>query len=179
MLNKNPAGELPIVSESAYVSDSAVIIGNVEIGENVYIAPNSTIRADEPESRITISSGCNVQDNVVIHALGNSEVLVGNKTSLSHGCIVHGPCKIGNNCFIGFGSVVFNCEIGNGCVVLHRALVKDVTIPDSKTVEDGMVVNEQYVADNLENVTEELADFANKVVSVNLMLSESYSKNNP
>ena len=179
MLLKNPTGELPIVSESAYVSDSAVIIGNVEIGENVYIAPNSTIRADEPESRITIGSGCNIQDNVVIHALGNSEVLVGNKTSLSHGCIVHGPCNIGNNSFIGFGSVVFNCEIGNGCVVLHRALVKDVTIPDSKTVEDGMVVNEQYVTDNLENVTEELADFANKVVSVNLMLSESYSKNNP
>lgn len=179
MLLKNPAGELPVVNDSAYVSDSAVIIGNVEIEENVYIAPNITIRADEPGSRIIIGSGCNVQDNVVIHALGGSEVLVGNKTSLSHGCIVHGPCTIGNNCFIGFGSVVFNCEIGNGCVVLHRALVKDVTIPDTRTVEDGMVVNKQHVADNLKDVAKELVDFANKVVSANLLLSESYSKNNP
>ena len=179
MLHKNPAGELPVVNDSAHVSDSAVIIGNVEIGENVYIAPNTTIRADEPGSKIIIGSGCNVQDNVVIHALTDSEVLVGNKTSLSHGCIVHGPCTIGNNCFIGFGSVVFNCEIGNGCVVLHRALVKDVTIPDTRTVEDGMVVNEQHVADNLNKVTEELVDFANKVVSVNHLLLESYSKKNP
>jgi len=76
-----------------------------------------------------------------------------------------------NNCFIGFGSVVFNCEIGNGCVVLHRTLIKDITIPDNKSVEDGMVVNEQYVADNPEDITQELVDFANKVTSVNLMLS--------
>ncbi|MCX9014471.1 MAG: carbonate dehydratase [Candidatus Methanoperedens sp.] len=176
MLLKNPAGELPRVNKSAYISEYAVIIGNVEIGENVIIAPNATIRADEPGSRIIIGSGCNIQDNVVIHALQGSTVLVGNKTSLSHGCIVHGPCTIGNNCFIGFGSVVFNCVVGNGCVVQHMALLKDVTIPDRKTVNDGMVVNEQDTADKLDKVTKDLTDFATRVVSVNLMLSESYPK---
>ncbi|MBE0521752.1 MAG: carbonate dehydratase [Candidatus Methanoperedenaceae archaeon] len=179
MLLKNPAGEMPIVSESAYVSDSTVIIGNVKIGERVYIAPNATIRADEPGSRIIIGSGCNIQDNVVIHGLQDSTVLVGDKTSLSHGCIVHGPCAIGNNCFIGFGSVVFNCVVGNECVVLHRALVKDVKIPDQRVVKDGMVVNEQENADKLGKVTRELIDFATRVVATNIVLSESYSKNNP
>ena len=178
MLHKNPAGELPKVNKSAYVSESAVIIGNVEIGENVFIAPNTTIRADEPGSHIIIGNGCNIQDNVVIHALKNSKALVGNRSTIAHGCIVHGPCNIGINSFIGFGSVVFNCEIGKECIILHRALVKDVTIPDSKTVEDGMVVNEQYIADNLNKVTEELADFANEVAYNNLVLSETYSKKN-
>ncbi len=111
MLLKNPAGCMPKVSDTAYVSESAVIIGNVEIKDDVYIAPHTTIRADEPGSEIIISSGCNIQDNVVIHALGGSAVVVGKNTSLAHGCIVHGPCTLGDNCFIGFGSVVFNWEM--------------------------------------------------------------------
>jgi len=121
MLLKNPAGGMPRVSDTAYVSESAVIIGNVEIKGDVYIAPHTTIRADEPGSAIVIGSGCNIQDNVVIHALGGSAVIAGKNTSLAHGCIVHGPCTLGDNCFIGFGSVVFNCTLGDDCVVLQNA----------------------------------------------------------
>lgn len=137
MLLKNPAGGMPRVSDTAYVSESAIIIGNVEIKENVYIAPHTTIRADEPGSAIIIGNGSNIQDNVVIHALGDSAVIAGKNTSLAHGCIVHGPCTLGDNCFIGFGSVVFNCTLGEDCVILHRALVKDVKIPPRRLIGDG------------------------------------------
>ncbi len=176
MLHKNPAGGTPMVSDTAYISESAVIIGNVEIKGNVYIAPHTTIRADEPGSAIIIGSGCNIQDNVVIHALVGSAVITGKNTSLAHGCIVHGPCTIGDNCFIGFGSVVFNCVIGDDCVILHRALVKDVKIPACRTVEDGAVLNKQEDAGLLRETTAELSDFAKRVVRANLVLAESYSK---
>ncbi len=65
MILKNPAGRIPRVSDTAYVSESAVIIGNVEIIRDVYIAPHTTIRADEPGSAIIIKSGCNLQDKAI------------------------------------------------------------------------------------------------------------------
>lgn len=175
MLLKNPAGCMPRVSDTAYVSESAVIIGNVEIKGDVYIAPHATIRADEPGSAIIIGSGCNIQDNVVIHALGGSTVVTGKNTSLAHGCIVHGPCSLGDNCFIGFGSVVFNCTLGEDCVILHRALVKDVKIPALRLIGDGAVVNEQGIADRLGEVSVEVSDFVGGVVRTNLVLVKSYS----
>ena len=176
MLLKNPAGGMPRVCDTAYVSESAVIIGNVEIKGDVYIAPKTTIRADEPGSKIIIESGCNIQDNVVIHALGGSAVIVGKNTSLAHGCIVHGPCILGDNCFIGFGSIVFNCTLGEGCIILHRTLVKDVIIPARRLIGDGAVVNKQCIADRLSEVTVEDSDFVCRVVSTNLVLAKSYSK---
>ncbi|MCX9081522.1 MAG: carbonate dehydratase [Candidatus Methanoperedens sp.] len=176
MLLKNPAGGMPTVCDTAYVSESAVIIGNVEIKGDVYIAPNTTIRADEPGSAIIIESGCNIQDNVVIHALGGSTVVAGENTSMAHGCIVHGPCTFGNNCFIGFGSVVFNCTLGDDCVILHRTLVKDVIISPRRLIEDGAVVNKQGIADYLGEVTVEISDFVKRVVGTNLMLVKSYSE---
>ncbi|MDP3104982.1 MAG: carbonate dehydratase, partial [Candidatus Methanoperedens sp.] len=94
----------PKISKTTYVCDSAVITGNVVIGEQAFVAPNASIRADEPGSAIIIGDGCNIQDNVIIHALMKTKVVIGDHTSLSHGCIVHGPAQIGKNCFIGFGS---------------------------------------------------------------------------
>ncbi|MDP2766481.1 MAG: carbonate dehydratase, partial [Candidatus Methanoperedens sp.] len=117
MLLENPARESPRISASAYVCESAVITGNVIIGEQVFIAPHASVRADEPGSMVIIGNGCNIQDNVIIHALAHTKAILGDYTSLSHGCIVHGPIEVGKNCFIGFGAVVFDCSIGDSCFV--------------------------------------------------------------
>ncbi len=114
MINRNPQGDYPQIDRSAFIHPTAIIIGNVKIGKKVFVGPGAVIRADEPKSSIFIGDNCNVQDRVVVHALQNSSVYVDDNTSLSHGCIVHGPCKIGKNCFIGFGSVIFNAELGQG-----------------------------------------------------------------
>jgi len=174
MLLKNPALEFPSISPSAYVSESAVITGNVIIGEQVFIAPHAIVRADEPGSRILIGNGCNIQDNVIVHALTNTNVLIGDHTSLSHGCIVHGPIEVGKNCFIGFGAVIFDCSIGDGCFVSHRALVRGVNITSGRAVKDGAVVVGQIEADKLEEVTVEHTEFASSVVRTNIILAESY-----
>lgn len=166
----------PKISKSAWISETAVIIGNVTIGDDVFVAPNAVIRADESGSSIVIKNMCNVQDNVVIHGLADSEVIVGNNTSLAHGCIVHGPCRIGQGCFIGFGAVVFDCTIGNDTVVLHNATVRDVEIPKGKVVSDGQVVTSSDCVNALLDITDDLANFKKGVVAANLDLLEMYSK---
>ncbi|MBU4373927.1 MAG: hypothetical protein KKD69_08020 [Euryarchaeota archaeon] len=106
----------------------------------VFIAPHASIRADEPGSAIIIGNGCNIQDNAIVHALRNTKAVIGDYTSLSHGCIVHGPIEVGKNCFIGFGAVIFDCSIGDSCCGSHRALVRGVNIASRKVVRDGAVV---------------------------------------
>ncbi len=174
MLLKNPVVESPSISASAYVCESAVITGNVIIGEQVFIAPHASIRADEPGSLVIIGKGCNIQDNVIVHALTNTKVMIGDNTSLSHGCIVHGPIEVGKKCFIGFGAVIFDCSIGDSCFVSHRALVRGVNIPSRRVVKDGSVVVGQTEADKLEEVTAEHTEFASSVARTNIMLAESY-----
>jgi carbonic anhydrase/acetyltransferase-like protein (isoleucine patch superfamily) len=174
MLLENPARESPRISASAYVCESAAITGNVIIGEQVFIAPHASVRSDEPGSRIIIGNGCNVQNNVIVHALTNTKAVIGDNTSLSHGCIVHGPIEVGKNCFIGFGSLIFDCSIGDSCFVSHRALVRGVNIASRKVVKDGAVVVGQIEADRLEEVTVEHTEFASSVARTNIMLAESY-----
>ena len=76
MFRWNPQGDYPQVDKSAYIDSTAVIVGKVDIGKNVFVGPGAVIRADEPGSLITIKENCNVQDRVIIHALENTSVLI-------------------------------------------------------------------------------------------------------
>jgi carbonic anhydrase/acetyltransferase-like protein (isoleucine patch superfamily) len=170
----NPKRQFPKISSKAWIFDTALITGNVTIKENVFVGPNAVIRADEPGSSVIIQSNCNVQDNVVIHSLSNSEVRIGNNTSLAHGCIVHGPCEIGENCFVGFGALVFDCNLREDALVLHRAVVRGVEILPHKVVPDGAVITNQKTASVLEDITIDLAEFKKSVVRENLELVKGY-----
>ncbi|MCQ1535534.1 carbonate dehydratase [Methanosarcina sp. KYL-1] len=172
----NPHKQHPKISKRAWISETAVIIGNVTIEDNVFVGPNAVIRADEPGSSITVFSGCNVQDNVVVHSLSNSEVVIGSNTSLAHGCIVHGPCRIGEGCFIGFGAVAFDCIIGKDSLVLHKSIIRGVEIAAGKVAPDGTVVTSQDNADALENITKDLKEFKSSVVRANIDLVHGYKK---
>ena len=167
MLYPNPHNQHPKISEKAWVCETAVIVGDVTIGDNVYVAHNAVVRADEPGSSIVIGDDCNVQDNVIVHALSHSEVIIEKDTSLAHGCIVHGPCNIGSGCFVGFGAVVFDCNIGDDVLVLHNATVRAVKIPSGKVVSDGKVVTKQEDVETLEDITSDLVNFKSSVIKVN------------
>lgn len=169
----------PNVSEGAYIDPSSSIRGEVTIGRKVYVAPNASIRADEPGSRIIIEDECNIQDNVIIHALSDSTVHVGVGSTLAHGCIVHGPCVIGKGCFIGFGSIVFGCTLMNGCVVLHRALITNSKIPRSRLITNGAIVDGDLDAADLPEVSESYRRFANSVREVNIELASMYGRSKP
>jgi carbon dioxide concentrating mechanism protein CcmM len=173
----------PQIHETAYVHSFSNIIGNVHIGPNVLVAPGTSIRADEG-GPFYISAGSNIQDGVVIHGLEEGRVMgddqnqysvwIGKNTSITHMSLIHGPAYIGDDCFIGFRSTVFNARIGSGCIVMMHALVQDVEIPPGKYVPSGAVINNQQQADRLPDVQDEDRQFALHVVACNDALRTGY-----
>ncbi|HEY9632867.1 MAG TPA: ribulose bisphosphate carboxylase small subunit [Coleofasciculaceae cyanobacterium] len=173
----------PKIHETAYVHSFSNIIGDVRIAANVLVSPGTSIRADEG-GPFYIGEGTNIQDGVVIHGLEeglvvgddrqNYGVWIGKNTSITHMSLIHGPAYIGDDCFIGFRSTVFNARIGNGCIVMMHALVQDVEIPPGKYVPSGTVINSQQQADRLPDVQDEDRQFANHVVTSNAALRTGY-----
>ncbi len=174
MICRNPQGDYPKIDKTAYVDPSAVIIGKVKIGKNVFVAPCAVIRSDEPNTSILINDNCNIQDRVVIHALGGSSVRIDKGSSLSHGCIVHGPCIIGQECFIGFGSVVFKSALADKVFVGHLAAVQGVAIPPGRIIESHHLVNCKGDARDLRRVDKKTKNFMKKVIKANLVLVKGY-----
>ena len=128
MIRKSPRGDLTVVHDSAFVDPTAIVCGRVVVHENVFIGPYAVIRADEVDTNghmeaIVIGAHSNIQDGVVIHSTSGAAVTIGERTSIAHRAIVHGPCSVGDGAFIGFNSVLFNCAVGEGCVVGHNAVV--------------------------------------------------------
>jgi len=177
MIRRNPNGNYPKIDKTAYIDPSAVIIGKVSIGKNVFVAPGAVIRADESGSSIIVKDNCNIQDRAIIHALENTSVLIEKNTSLAHGCIIHGPCKIGKNCFVGFGSVIFKADIGGGVCIKHLAVVEGVNIPCQKVIPSGGVINSDKLK-ILKPVSKKIRDFSKQVIKTNLNLRKGYLKNN-
>jgi carbon dioxide concentrating mechanism protein CcmM len=173
----------PQIHETAYVHSFSNIIGDVRISENVLIAPGTSIRADEG-GPFYIGAGSNIQDGVVIHSLEegrvvgddqeNYSVWIGSNASMTHMNLIHGPAYIGDDCFIGFRSTVFNARIGKGCIIMMHALVQDVEIPPGKYVPSGAVITSQQQADRLPDVEEQDIQFAHHVVQVNDALRSGY-----
>jgi len=178
MFRPNPQGDYPEIDKSAYIDSTAVIIGKVSVGKHVFVGPGAVIRADEPGSSIAIKDNCNIQDRVIIHALDDSSVLIEENTSLAHGCIVHGPSRIGKNCFIGFGSVVFKSELGQGVVVKHLVLVVGANITAGRMITSGKKIKDEEDVKGLKFADKEIKDFAMKAIETNLDLTKKYKELN-
>lgn len=173
-IRKDPHGRMPRIAGSSSVDPSAVVIGDVLIGEGVFVGPGAVVRADEPGSSIVIGERRNVQDRVIIHTLQESSVTVGPETSLAHGCVIHGPCRIGAGCFAGFGIAVFKASMGDGMFVGHLAVVEGVEVGAKRKVDSRMVVSSRERAGRLEPSPAEAGEFARKVVAMNSLLLVGY-----
>ncbi|MEM6612837.1 MAG: ribulose bisphosphate carboxylase small subunit [Cyanobacteria bacterium P01_C01_bin.72] len=173
----------PKVDDSAYVHSFSRLIGDVRIGANVFVAPGSSIRADEG-TPFYIGESSNIQDGVVIHGLEKGRVAgddnqeysvwIGKNTCITHMALIHGPAYIGDECFIGFRSTVFNAKVGNGCIIMMHALVQDVEIPPGKYVPSGAVIVNQQQAERLPDVIDSDRTFASHVVEINEALLAGY-----
>ena len=177
----NPAGHVPKVDDDAFVHPSAQVIGNVRIGQHVFVGPVAVIRADEPGTKgqvrpIVIKPRSNIQDGVILHALGGSAISIESGTSIAHGAVVHGPCKCGANCFVGFGAVVFNSTLGDGVYVGAGAVVQNVRLRASALVPPGSVIVSQEAADRLKQVGKRDRQFVQKVARTNVQLAKDYSR---
>ena len=130
---KSTANVEPRIDETAYIADSAVVIGDVEIGANSSVWFNAVLRSDN--NSIKIGRRSNIQDGVVIHEDPQNPVIIGDNVTVGHKAIVHG-CTIGNNSLIGMGAILLNgCRIGNNCIVGAGALVTGkAVVPDNSVI---------------------------------------------
>ena len=179
-IRPNPSGDVPVVDPSAYIDPAAQVIGNVKIGANVYVGPFAVIRSDETDDSgkvhaIEIGDECNVQDGVIIHALGGTPVSVGKRTILAHGCIIHGPCKIGEECFVGFRAVVFKSVVGNGSFVGANATVQGVELKANSLAGPAeAILSNEHAAKLAGKAGDAEHAFVENVVNENLKLTRGY-----
>jgi len=181
MLRKNPTGHYPQVSEKSFIDPTAIICGHVIIAENVFVGPYAVIRADEVNAQgemepIIIGQGSNIQDGVVIHSKAGAAVTIGERSSIAHRSIIHGPCTVGDDVFIGFNSVVFRTHIGDQCVIRHNCVVDGVDLPNAYHVPPMTNIGPGFNLDTIEKVPPEYATFSESVVSANHALVEGYKK---
>ncbi len=130
-------GILPILGHSTYIAESAVVIGNVKLGDNVSIWPTTVVRGDVES--ITIGDDTNIQDGSVLHVTHYGKftdrgypLTVGKGVTVGHRAIVH-ACTIGDYCLIGMGAIIMDdATIGDYVMLGAGALV-----PSGKVLESG------------------------------------------
>lgn len=179
----NPIQRFPQIDKTAFVSQFSSVIGDVSIRNNVYVAPNVSIRADEG-TPFYIGSHTNIQDGVILHGLLNRKIsvgskrysiFIGNEVSIAHGALVHGPCFIGDKVFVGFNAIVYNAIIGRGSFISYNAVVTNgVRIPPDRFVPPGANIDSQDKANQLSPVPVDSKEFAREVQRVNQEFPASY-----
>jgi phenylacetic acid degradation protein len=124
-------GIKPVIHKSAFIHPQATVIGNVVIGESVYIGPHATLRGDFGE--IIIEAGCNVQESCTLHMFPGLKVVLLEGAHIGHGAIIHGAV-IGRNALIGMNAVVMdNVIVGADSIVGALSFVPEgMEIPDRK-----------------------------------------------
>ena len=126
-------GVAPQVDPSAWVADSAQVMGAVTLGADSSVWFGTVVRGDT--ETITIGLGSNIQDGSVMHADVGKPIVVGNHVTVGHKVMLHG-CTIGDESLIGIGAVVLNgAKIGRNCLVGAGALVTE-----GKEFPDGSMI---------------------------------------
>ena len=123
----------PQVAESAWVADSAQVMGRVALAKDSSVLFSVVIRGDT--EHISIGEGSNIQDGSVLHADYGMPLTVGKYVTVGHKVMLHG-CTIGDESLIGIGAIILNgAKIGKNCLVGAGALVTE-----GKEFPDGSMI---------------------------------------
>ena len=123
----------PQVAESAWVADSAQVMGRVALAKDSSVWFGVVIRGDTES--ISIGEGSNIQDGSVLHADMGQPIVVGKHVTVGHKVMLHG-CTIGDESLIGIGAIILNgAKIGKNCLVGAGSLVTE-----GKEFPDGSMI---------------------------------------
>jgi carbonic anhydrase len=203
----NPQMKSPDIKDGSYINAFAIVIGDCHIGKMVLMAPTAVCRGDEG-TPIYVSDYSNIQEGVVLHALETTldgqnidgrrfsengdrllandsrfdngyAIFVGNKVSLAHDAMVHGPAWIGNNTFVGMKSLIFDAKVGNNVAIgVYSLVTNGVVIADNKFVPPGSQILTQAQSDALPSRVGSSYENINKaVLHVNKDLADAYNAN--
>jgi carbonic anhydrase/acetyltransferase-like protein (isoleucine patch superfamily) len=130
-------GVSPRVHPTAFIDDSAQVIGDVDIGEESSVWMNAVVRGDVHAIRVGRRS--NIQDGTIVHALGSTTgahpTVIGSNVTIGHGALVHG-CTIEDQCLIGMGAILLNgAHVGPQSIVAAGTLVtENMKVPPKSLV---------------------------------------------
>lgn len=161
-------GKTPKIADSAFVSEAAYIIGDVEIGENSSVWPGAVIRGDI--GRIRIGKNTVIEDNCVIHSGSPTlppiaDVDIGDNVIMGHAAVSNGR-RIGNNVIISMNATILHdVEIGDNSIIAAGCVVKEkMKIPDSSFVtgvpgqiKSKIAVEQLWWSQNSPSIYQELA----------------------
>lgn len=126
-------GDAPLIADSAWVADSAQVMGNVALAADASIWFGAVVRGDT--ETIRVGQRTNIQDLSVLHADVGMPLTVGDDVTVGHKVMLHG-CTIGDGSLIGIGAIVLNgAKIGKGCLVGAGSLVTE-----GKEFPDGSMI---------------------------------------
>jgi phenylacetic acid degradation protein len=182
-------GMRPSIHPTAFVHQTASVIGNVQIGKNVYIGPGAAIRGDW--GRIVIEDGCNVQENCTVHMFPGTTVWIHKGAHVGHGAVIHGAI-LKEKCLIGMNAVVMDdVEVGENSIVGALAFVPpNMVIPAKKIavgnpakvikdVSDQMVEWKTEGTKLYQSLPKESLDTLKELGLENVLNSESIPENDP
>lgn len=129
-------GVRPVVDHSAYVHPQAILIGDVVIGPQCFIAPTAVLRGDL--GRVIVGKGSNVQDGCVMHTFAGEDVVMEENTHIGHRAILHG-CTVKRGAMVGMGAVVMDrAVVGEEAFVGAMAFVKSGMQVPRRTLVTGI-----------------------------------------
>ena len=145
---------IPEIKETSFIAPNASLIGRVRIGEKSSVWFNTVLRGDM--ENISIGDESNIQDLSMGHADPGFPLIVGNRVTIGHHCVVHG-CRIEDDCLIGMGAIIMNgVKIGRGSIIGAGAvLLEGMEVPEfSMVVGSPANVRKTYDESILENIRE-------------------------
>jgi carbonic anhydrase/acetyltransferase-like protein (isoleucine patch superfamily) len=166
-------GVTPRIGENSYIDESAVVIGDVVMGENCSVWPLTVIRADI--NKIRIGNYTNIQDGSVLHVThkgpfspDGAELHIGNQVTVGHKVLLHG-CRIGNQCLIGMGSIVTD-----NAVIEDRVMIGSGSlVPPNKVLASGYLYLGNPVVQK-RPLNEREIEFLSYVAGHYVLMKESY-----
>jgi len=163
----------PVLGKGVYIDETAVVIGDVALGDGVSVWPMSVLRGDVHSIRI--GAGTNIQDGSVLHVThggghvpGGHPLMVGENVTVGHRVVLHG-CEIGDHCLIGIGAIVMDGAVVEGDVILGAGGL----VPPGRRLEAGFL----YVgspAKRVRPLTEQEKEFLRYSARHYLLLKDEY-----
>ncbi|MDD3652606.1 MAG: gamma carbonic anhydrase family protein [Desulfotomaculaceae bacterium] len=129
------SGRTPVIGTGSYVSELAMVIGDVKIGDNCYIGHGAILRGDY--GTIEIGPGTAIEEGTIVHAPPGGTCRIGRSVTVGHGAIVHAE-DIGDYALIGMGAIIsLHARVGNWAIVAEGSVVKSKQCISEKVVVTG------------------------------------------
>lgn len=165
MISKELNGKKPSHGNNCFFAENAVLIGDVEMGDDCSIWFNAVVRGDV--HYIKMGNKVNVQDGAVIHGTyQKSPTNIGNNVSIAHNAVVHG-CTIHDNVLIGMGAIVMDdCVVGSNTIIAAGAVVTAGTKVEGGSIYAGVPakkmkdIDEKLISGEIERIANNYIQYA-------------------